>query len=60
MTEMRYTVVRGYNLPEFLAEVNGYLEKGWVPQGGIGVTGKNYSFAFYVQAMVYQTKGDEG
>ena len=48
MTE--YTVVENHRLEALVDEVNGLINKGWKPQGGICVSFKNIQI--YYQVMV--------
>ena len=45
---MEYSVVKENNINDLEEKVNSLIERGWIPQGGIGVSSNNY----YVQAMI--------
>jgi hypothetical protein len=46
---MEYSVVKENNINELQEKVNSLIERGWIPQGGIGVSS---SYGYYVQAMI--------
>ncbi len=37
MTE--YQVIKNYSVTELIADVNRFIEKGWMPHGGVSVDG---------------------
>ena len=47
---MRYILVSGLNHLDFVSEVNKYINKGWIPQGGFFMF-KN-DITKYYQAMI--------
>jgi len=44
---MKYSVVKENSINTLQEKVNSLMERGWIPQGGIGVSSNGY----YVQAM---------
>lgn len=45
---MEYSVVKENNINDLQEKVNTLIERGWILQGGIGVSSNGY----YVQAMI--------
>lgn len=57
---MEYRVVEHHKLSELVLVVNGLIEKGWVPQGGVSFSHRHTdSSGKYVQAMVIFDKTSE-
>jgi len=46
---MEYLVVKENNINELQEKVNSLIERGWIPQGGVGVSS---SYGYYIQAMI--------
>jgi hypothetical protein len=46
-----YIVVSEYDKEKFILRVNYYIEKGYVPCGGIAIE-ETWSYTYYYQAMI--------
>lgn len=42
---MKYTVVTGKNITEFISNVSKLLDEGWILQGGVAIEGDVYAQA---------------
>jgi hypothetical protein len=49
---MKYIVVTENSILKLETEINSYIKRGWIPQGGVAILDNN----FYVQAMIKTNK----
>ena len=52
---MQYTILDSNEFYKLEKMVNSYIEKGWVPQGGVAAA-KDQGYSVYAQAMVKESK----
>lgn len=52
---MEYTIISKYNMNDLIEEVNSFINKGWIPQGGI----YQDNYDSYCQAMINNSKSME-
>ena len=59
ITELeQYKIVKCSNHHELEADVNNLIRSGWIPQGGVSVSGKSEYYLSYSQAMVKGVNND--
>ena len=57
---MEYEIVMGCSVHDLATSVNGYIEMGWVPQGGVSSWNDFINGGvWYIQAIVRNPKQEE-